>query len=114
MELHFYPPVFIGVNFLASGPGHDGRLRALDDGLGGQARRAERLFRVNGGETAGEEITPVAPGRRGREFARVGMEQNPGNEIFTVLIASRMVLELERAAGSQPARAGLAVEDFVL
>src|SRR5256885_145002 len=114
MKMDFHPGMFVGVNFFASRTDDDGRLRPLDDGLGRQALGPELLGFLNCGEIAGKKFTDTSARGRAGEFSGVGMQRSSDDEVLAVLVATRMVLELERMTSRQPSRARLSIEHFIL
>src|ERR1035441_10630642 len=99
----------MGVNLLARGADNDGGLWPLDDGLGGNARSAELLGFVNGAEAAREEL-PLAFAAVAGKLTRVGVNRNVGEEVFAVLVGTRVLLKFESGPPREAAGPRLAID----
>src|ERR1017187_1017108 len=91
-ELDLDAAVFVGVDFFAGRANDRGGLGALNERLGGDARRPEGSGGGNGAEIAGIERRGAAAGG---ELATVRSELQFSDEIFAVLGVLRMLLKFE-------------------
>jgi hypothetical protein len=101
VELHLHAAVFVGVDLVAGLAHHDRRLRALDDGLGGEPRWLVGLRRGDRLQAHAEEF---GVGELG--FGRAFFEPvvGAGDEVFLVLVGARVAHELEQPAAGEPER----------
>src|SRR5207248_1002740 len=103
-EVHFHSAKLVGVDLLTSRADDDSRLRSLHDWLGREPERPELLRFIDNGEAAGEKLASISVAG---VFAGIGVQGDARHQVFAVLIAAWVILELEGAAGRQPTRARL-------
>src|SRR5689334_14972872 len=103
----------VGINFL-SGFANDNRgLRALNHRLGRLPWGAKLLGFWNRGETARKKFTFAIIGTGGI-FGGADAQRDTSDKVIAVLVVARMAFERERISRCQAARAGLALQEFVL
>ena len=113
VEFHFHPSVVVHVDFLPGGAGDGGGLRALDDGLGGEAWGAELVLGGDGGEGAGK-VFAAAAAVAAFEVVVGGGDGEAGGEVFDVLVFAGVVAEFELSAGGDADGVGAASGDAFL